>query len=268
MSDAQIHAFLRASSTEHPYERVGPFTLRLSPGSTHPMVNYAVPDDGVRPGATEVAALVEAFEQRCLVPRLEYAERAAPGLELTMGHAGFTREARLPLMTCRPGDERLAPAPPDFDIVRCETAADHRDALLVADRAYGEPPLAPTDEQVERRRALDARGQAVVLARYSPTRAPAGSGLVTTPRAGVSELAAIGTAPEFRRQRVAAGITARLVQLAFGGGVHLLWLTPEHEAGERIYRRVGFARSGGYMVHLARGPVVAGSDSTGAEISG
>jgi GNAT superfamily N-acetyltransferase len=231
---------------------VGPFTLRLSPGSAHPMLNYAVPDDGARPDPHQVTQLIAAFEQRHLVPRLEYAHGAAPELESVLLRAGFTVEAHLPLLVCRPGQERAAPTPQGYDILRCQTSGDHHDAIKVADQAYGEPPQPPTPEQVERRLALDATGQAVALARYVPTGSPAASGLVTSSREGVCELAAIGTAPEYRHRGVAAGITARLLRHAFGGGVQLIWLTPEHEASERIYQRVGFTRTGGHMVHLSR----------------
>jgi hypothetical protein len=41
------------------------------------VLNYALPDDGARPSAADVQALVDLFERRCLPPRLEYGSDAA-----------------------------------------------------------------------------------------------------------------------------------------------------------------------------------------------
>jgi GNAT superfamily N-acetyltransferase len=216
------------------------------------MLNYAIPDDGAQPNPDEISALVDAFLERGLTPRLEYAQGASPHLETILIDAGFTRKARLPIMACRPGHQRHAPTPEGLEVFRAETAGDHAAAMAVADEAYGEPATPPTPQQVERRLEADATGQAVALAQFIAGATPAGSGLVTSPRAGVCELAAIGTATAFRHRGIAAAVTARLLRHAFDGGAQLIWLTPEHEQGERIYRRVGFERTGGHMLHMVR----------------
>lgn len=252
MSAKQIHAYLRAPSAAKEDERIGPFVARFTPGSGHPMFNYAVPDDGVEPSAREINALVQAFRQRGLKARVEYAADGAPALEGALVAAGFEVEARLPLMGCLPADARLLDPPADFAVVRAETDVDHADAIVVADEAYGEPATAPGAAAIAGRQAMSAAGGAVVLARERATQLAAGSGLFPVPCSGVTELAAVGTRAAFRRRGVATAVTSLLVQCALTGGVELLWLTPEQEQSERIYARVGFSRLDDTMIHISR----------------
>ena len=216
------------------------------------MLNYAVPDDGASPSTSDIKALIDLFERRDLKPRLEYEAGVAPVLEELLVTAGFVVEARLPLMGCRPADAEPIEPSPQFTVVKAETDADHGDAIIVADEAYGEPKGQPRRGQVTARREMTAAGGAVVLARERATGAPVGSGLFPPPRAGVSELAAVGTREAFRGRGVATAVTSHLVRCARDNGVEFLWLTPENDQAERIYGRVGFARLGGYMVHISR----------------
>ncbi len=252
MITESIHAFLRAGGTPEECEQVGPFLIRLTPHTKHPMLNYAVPDDNAQPSNADVEALVKAFESRGLLPRLEYASGGAPALEEILQRHGFSTEARLTIMVCRPGEERLAEVPPGFEVVLARSDEDHADAIVVADQAYGEPAGTPDRTRIEGRRRQVQHGGAVALARHLESGAPAGSGLFPVPRAGVTELASVGTADAFRRQGVASVVTSHLLESAFEAGVELVWLTPEHTEGERIYSRVGFTRAPCEMVHISR----------------
>ena len=252
MTAENVHAFLRAGGARDHQYRVGSFLIRLTLNTKHPMLNYAVPDDDASPSAGEVEALVKAFEARGLEPRLEYVSEGAPALETILHRHGFSTDAHLPIMRCRPGEERLAEVPPGFEVVLARSDEEHADAIAVADQAYREP-VGPVDpSRIESRRRGVQKGGAVVLARNRDSNAPAGSGLFPPPRAGVTEVAGVGTAHAFRRQGVAAAVTSRLMESAFGGGVQLLWLTPEGAEGERIYARLGFSRAHGHMVHISR----------------
>jgi GNAT superfamily N-acetyltransferase len=251
VSEAKIHAFLRAAGTGSERRRVGPFLLRLTAGTEHPMRNYAVPDDGIRPTVGEVRRLVDAFRERGLVPRLEYLESEAPELEAVLVAGGFVVEAHLPVMTCRPGQETPVPTPVDFAVFEATSDEDHADAMTVADEAYGEPAGRPRPEAIAGRRRQSEDGGAVGLARHRSTGAPAGTGLVAVPRRGVTELAAVGTRPMFEKHGVASAVAAFLVGHAFDRGIGVLWLTPDHEQGERLYSRIGFVRSDGDMVHIS-----------------
>ena len=253
MTLANIHAVLRAGSARQERIQVGPFLIRVPPNTKHPMLNYAVPDAGVRPSKTEVQALIAAFQERDLLPRLEYVSGEAPALEGILLAAGFSTEVHLPIMTCRPGEEHLIEPPPDIELVLASSDEDHVDAIAVGNEAYGEATGPPDRKMIEGRKRGAQEGGAVVLARHVPSMAPAGTGLFPVPRQGVTELAAVGTANAVRKRGVASAVTARLVKQAFGSGVHLTWLTPEHPEGERIYARVGFSRSGDYMVHISKG---------------
>jgi hypothetical protein len=251
LSGTQIHAYLRAGGASSKQERVGPFLAAFTPGTAHPMLNYAIPDDHVRPSKPQVDALVEAFERRGLVPRLEYSDEAAPDLEARLVEAGFRVDARLALLGCRRGEQAAIPEPPDFVVALAESDRDHLDAVTVAGEAYGELEV-PDERALARRRSLVAAGGAVALARDRSTGEPAGSGLFGAPRAGVSELAAVGTRMSSRNRGVAGAVSALLVRQAFGHGVELLWLTPEHAQSERIYGRAGFRPIGGPMIHISR----------------
>lgn len=252
MSGKQIHAYLRRPSADREDEQVGPFVARFTPGSRHPMLNYAVPNDDADPSPREIEALVQAFRQRGRKPRLEYAADGAPALEGALVAAGFEVEARLPLMACHPADARPIHPPSDFAVLRAETAVDHADAIVVADEAYGELATVPGPAAIASRQAMSAAGGAVVLARERVTRMAAGSGLFPPPCDGVTELAAVGTRGAFRRRGVATAVTSLLAECASASGVDLLWLTPEHNDSERIYARVGFARLDTTMIHISR----------------
>jgi GNAT superfamily N-acetyltransferase len=224
----------------------------FTPGTDHPMRNYAIPDDDARPSSVEVDTLVHAFEQRGLKPRLEYAADAAPRLEAILVAAGFEVEGLLPLMTCHPGEARPLETPRDFVVALAESDRDHAESMVVAGDAYGEPGPPPGDASVAARQPMTAAGGAVVLARHRDSREPAGSGLFPVPQAGVSELAAVGTRAAFRNRGVAVAVTARLIQAAFDCGLELLWLTPEDAQAERICARAGFAFGGGQMMHISK----------------
>jgi GNAT superfamily N-acetyltransferase len=252
VSDARIHAYLRADVTGQLRQRVGPFLLRVAPHTIHPMSNFAIPDDGAQPTSDEVAAMADAFTRRGLMPRLEFAHGAAPELEAILVSAGFAVDGHLPILGCRPDDRVRAATPPGITVGVVATEQDQIDALVVANEAYGEPPGEPTTDDVAARLRMCAAGGVVALARDARNGAPAGSGLFTAPRAGASELAAIGTGTAFRGRGVAAAVTSLLVRRASDAGVELLWLTPDHAQAERIYTRVGFARLGGHMVHISK----------------
>jgi hypothetical protein len=250
LSGTRIHAYLRAGGANSELERVGPFVAAFTPGTDHPMLNYAIPDDRVRPSRPQVDALIEAFARRGRVPRLEYSQEAAPDLEARLTESGFRIEARFSVLGCHPGEEVAMPEPPDFVVGLAQSDRDHLDAVAAANEAFGELGL-PDARALAARRSLVTAGGAVVLARDRSTGEPAGSGLFGAPRAGVSELAAVGTRVSSRNRGVAGSVSALLVRQAFTHGVEMLWLTPEHAQSERLYGRIGFRPVGGEMIHIS-----------------
>ena len=252
MNGTLIHAYLRASGMGSDHEQVGPFLAHFTPGTDHPMRNYAIPDDDAQPSRIEVDALIETFERRGLKPRLEYAADAAPRLETILLDAGFEVEDRLTVMTCDPSGDQQLSEPADFEVGVAESDRDHIDAIVVAKDAYGELGLPPGEDALAGRRPMSGAGGAVVLARDRATCRPAGSGVLQIPRAGVSELGAVGTRSEFRNRGVAQAVTARLVRAASEHDVALVWLTAEGAQAERVYARAGFVLGDLQMVHISR----------------
>jgi len=227
-------------------ERVGPFLVTFTPGSDHPYLNYAIPDDAAAPGPDDVAALEEAFGARGLVARVEVLADTAPAAEAALRAAGWAQEARLVVMTCtEPSDLE---APDGVELVVPE-GPEELDALVqVQAEAFGEP--APVPGAGGEKQALLARGGQAVLALAGGE--PAAGGIVVAPVEGVAELAGLGVLPRFRRRGIGAAVTAELTRRALAAaGTDLVWLTPGDAGAERIYARAGFAVAG-EMVHLRR----------------
>ncbi len=89
-----VAGYIRASVAQRVHERIGPFLATFDTYSADPWRNYAVPDDGARPGSTDIATLVAVFERYGRVPRLEYVPAAAPGEENLYLRAGFVPAGR------------------------------------------------------------------------------------------------------------------------------------------------------------------------------
>lgn len=105
-----IQGHLRASIAGRA-QRVGPFLITSEPDATTAGRNYAIPDDGARPSAADIAALIARFAALGRTPRLEYVN-PAPAVDAALSAAGFSVENLYPLMTTAPGD-LVEPAMPD-----------------------------------------------------------------------------------------------------------------------------------------------------------
>jgi ribosomal protein S18 acetylase RimI-like enzyme len=234
----RIQAYIRRTAAiGRDTERIGPFLATYSPADANPFVNYAVPDTGAEPTPADVAALVEAYERRIRVPRLEYLPAAAPAVEAALLAGGFTVEARPPLMTCR--EPREAPVPAGIDLVEPVADADLRGLLSAQHEAFGDAEP-PTAEMLAKQNELIGAGMLAVYARDADTGEPAGGGFCTVISDGVGELAGIGVREKYRRRGIAAAVTAYLTGAAFRAGAIELFLTPGGEGAERIYGRAGF----------------------------
>ncbi len=250
MNASTVNAYLRVGAGQVT-ERVGPFLATFTPGNDHPMRNYAIPDDDAQPSRAEVEQLIEAYRRRGPKPRLEYADRAAPDLEMVLVESGFEVEAHLVLMACLAGQGHVVGASSDFTVALAQSDDDHAEAMAVAGEAYGEPLVRPDRAAIAARRQIVRAGAAVVLARHLRSGDPAGSGLFTVPRAGISELAVVGTREPYRHRGVASAVTSLLVQIAFEGDVEALWLTPEDADSQGIFSRVGFVPLEARMIHIS-----------------
>jgi GNAT superfamily N-acetyltransferase len=234
---ALIQAYIRRNATSgRDTERIGPFTATFSRDSTNPYLSYAIPDEGARPTAADVDALAESYLKRGRQPRLEYLPKLAPEVEAALLAGGFTVDQRVPVMICRPGEERPQPTPLGIELLTPGTDEECIGLVRAQHEAYGEP-APPNGAGI--RRLLDEGGLAV-LARDAATGEPAGGGVCDAISDGIGELAGFGVREKFRRRGIAAAITSYLTGAAHRAGATTAFLTPGGEAEERIYRRAGF----------------------------
>jgi ribosomal protein S18 acetylase RimI-like enzyme len=230
-------------------EKVGPFLATYSRGTKHPMLNYAIPDDGARPSAAEIDALTGAYRRRGLLPRLEYFTDVAPDLEKLLVGAGYSLERRVALMTCDPAGLVGHPAPAGYVVREPETGEDHRRMRSAQNSAYGEPAEA-TDEDVEKALKGKADGVTSALVEDLATGEIVGGGVALEIVDGTTEVAGIGVLETHRGRGLAAAITAFLTRDAHAKGAHTAFLTPGDGEIQRIYARVGY-RPAGECVHLS-----------------
>jgi len=230
-------------------ERVGPFLATYSPGTHHPMLNYAIPDDGAKPTPAEIGALTEAFRRRGLLPRLEYFTDVAPDLENLLVEAGYAIERRVPLMTCTPARFADHPAPGGYAIREPESGEDYRGMRSAQNRAYGDPAEV-TEEETERARKSKAAGVTSALAEDLAADEIVGGGVALEVVDGTTEIAGIGVLDTHRRRGLGAALAAFLTQDAYAKGAHTAFLTPGDLGIGRMYARLGY-RPAGESVHLS-----------------
>ncbi len=246
----ELQQYLRASAARgRTTAQVGPFLVTISEGTDHPFLNYAIPDDGARPSAAEVRALVAAFVARRRVPRLEYLEPSAPASLAALLAVGFAVEGRLQAMTASQAQARAAPAPAGYAVV-VPDADEDLVAMLAAQRvAYGKLGASGPD-QLAWSRESQAAGGIVLAIRQEASGTIVGGGVATPPGgSGFTEIAGIAVAEEHRRRGLATALTAELTRRALAAGVRTAFLTPRDDDVARAYERAGFARVG-RMLHV------------------
>ncbi|MEU6815358.1 GNAT family N-acetyltransferase [Streptomyces sp. NPDC046860] len=225
--------------------RVGGFVAGFDPTTTSPYVNYATPLPGIAPTDADVAALVAAFRERGLLPRLEFAPDAAPRAEPALRRAGFTTEAVHEYLVCTPATLTLPAGLPQAEVPRTDAEFTEIDAAL-SEAFDGEFPASA--EGAARLRRTQERGGAVRFVRAADGRC-AGAASCSAPAQGTAELAGVGTRPAYRGRGVAAAVTSALAGAMFGRGAESVWLEYGGDGSRRVYERVGF-RPGGTRLYL------------------
>jgi ribosomal protein S18 acetylase RimI-like enzyme len=251
---SKIQSSLRKSISRGA-QRVGPFLIHFDAHSDHPFRNYAVPDDGARPSAAQIADLVAAFARRGRKPRLEYV-CPAPAVDAALATAGFTVDLRLPLMTLA-ADRLVVPGTPrGVEVGPATSDDDLRAAARIQNIAYG-ADAEVTEADLGRLRATNDTGGAVVLARCEG--APAGAGLFTPPGDGLAEIAAVAVLPEYRRRGIASMVGADLSGRVLDRGA-TPYLQTESDNEQRLYGRLGYSTVG-ELIAISLSPRVDTSDS-------
>lgn len=242
--DTNVQSFAVANLRRRPVviETAG-FVAGFDPSTTSPFINYATPLPGAEPTARDVAALIAAFRERGLKPRLEFAPDAAPAVEPALRAAGFSTEAVHEYLVCTPATLAVPPAGPGAPLV--ETPATDEDYTAV-DAALSEAfagEFTSSPEGAARLRRTQEMGGAVRFVR-SPDGGCAGGAMTSAPAVGTSELAGVGTRPAHRGRGIAARVTAALAETMFAAGAESVWLEYSGEGSQRVYERVGFRPQG------------------------
>jgi ribosomal protein S18 acetylase RimI-like enzyme len=233
-------AMLGRETVEHP-----PFICLFDPRDPLRFFNYAKPLSpvGAEPdGLTDsLAALREAFRARERMPRFEFIEEYAPDLGPTLIAAGFSLEARYPLLVCTPETLQLGPPIPGLTITTLtpdSPAEELLACLTVQQQGFGEiagdpPTLAAVDDL---RANLAEEG--AFLARMAGV--PAGAMMFTAPLDGLTELAGGTTLEAYRRRGIGAAMIAAATTAAFERGVEITFLTAATEYASGVFQRAGF----------------------------
>lgn len=240
MLDAQIQAYLRVlAGRRRESARIGPFLAAFDRHSDNPYRNYAIPDEGAIPTPEEVRALIAAFAERKRTPRLEYLPAVAPAIESALLAEGFTIEERLPLMTIADGALRDLPLPTGIAFGPPHSPDELLATATTQNIAHGGQEA--TEHDIARLGDTIETGGLVIRALDRATGVVAGAGLYSAPIAGVTEIAAIGVLPAYRRRGIGGALCVQLAHAAFAAGITLPFLMAAGETEERMYVRAGFA---------------------------
>jgi ribosomal protein S18 acetylase RimI-like enzyme len=233
----------RAAALAYDVVEQPPFVLYFHPSDSLRFFNYAHPLAPVGGDLSEALALLKAtFRARGRLPRFEFVEEYAPDLSAALRAAGFEEEGRYQLMACSRDSYRPAPAIQGLEIVQLTAdspSVDIRAYIDVQGRAYGEDqPETISEESVEEfRRHRKGTGRAY-LARLEGV--PCCVGAYMSPIDGLTEIAGIGTPPEYRRRGLASVLTTRLTDDSFASGVEIPFLTAADARAGRVYESIGF----------------------------
>jgi ribosomal protein S18 acetylase RimI-like enzyme len=262
--DINVQSFAVANLRRRPVPvEIGGFVAGFDPDTDSPYINYATPLPGAEPTGPDVAALIAAFRERGLKPRLEFAPEAAHAVEPALRAAGFTTEEVHEYLVCTPETLKV----PNFAALpESDTASDGSPrtvgtpryvAQLVEtpvtdedyaslDGALGEAftgEFASSPQGVARLRRLQETGGAVRFVR-APDGSCAGGAACSPPAVGTCELAGVGTRPAMRGRGIAAAVTAALTEAMFAQGAASVWLEYSGEGSRRVYERIGYRPQG------------------------
>ncbi|MGH2996582.1 MAG: GNAT family N-acetyltransferase [Gaiellaceae bacterium] len=184
--------------------------------------------------------LVRARQQELGLPEaFEWIAEVTPAMEKAAEAAGLlVFEYALMVL----GDGASPAQAPDGFVLRLVTPEDDVAALgRVAAVSFGAPVEQP-EERSELVRARLAAERTVMAAAFHDG-VPVAVG-VHQPVGDVTEVAGVGTLPDFRRQGLGTAVTALLVEDARRRGVQTVFLSAGDEATARLYARLGFVRAG------------------------
>lgn len=253
---SQMLASKLASAVEH--DVAGCFHVFTAPDNTRPWENMALTSAELPADVTalqrDIAAMEASFATRDRAPRLEAVHQAGDGLVPLLEELGWGTEGVYAVYGCQPDS---APAlAKNADIQTVAIADDGPVSAVQAMMHIGARAFENPDAPLPTLEAATAaqqrwRGMPMVLASIDGV--AVGSGMLTLPVDGCSELAGICTLQDYRGRGVATQVVAHLLQIARASGIRLAYLTAADDAAARIYMRAGFAATGLFQTNIGKG---------------
>jgi ribosomal protein S18 acetylase RimI-like enzyme len=245
--DTNVQSFAVANLRRRPVVvETAIFVAGFDPTTTSPFINYATPVPGAEPTGQDVSALIEAFRERGLKPRLEFAPDTAPTVEPALRAAGFSVEEVHEYLVCTPATFAM-PHTADGSVpgTLVEIPSTDEDYAAI-DAALSEAfagEFASSPEGAARLRRLQESGGAVRFVRVDDGTC-AGAASCSAPAEGTTELAGVGTRPAHRRRGIAAAVTATVTEAMFAQGARSVWLEYSGDGSRRIYESLGYQPRG------------------------
>ena len=252
---SQMLASRVASAVEH--DVAGCFHVFTAPDNTRVWENMALTSADLPADVTalrsDITAMEASFATRGRAPRLEVVHQAADGLIPVIEALGWVTEGVYPVYACQPDS-----APDIASVVGIQTVAIPDDApvdvvqamMQIGERAFENPDAPLPDVDVALASQVRWRGMPKVLAYMDGV--AVGSGMLTLPISGCSELAGICTLENYRGRGVATQVVAHLLRIAQSCGITLAYLTAADDAAARIYMRAGFAATGLLQTNIGK----------------
>ena len=252
---SQMLASRLASAVEHDF--AGCFHVFTAPDNTRVWENMALTSAELPADETvlrsDIAAMEACFTSRDRAPRLEAVHQAGDGLIPLLEELGWSTEGVYAVYGCQPDSAPVLANSADIQTVAISDDAPVsavQAMMQIGERAFENPDAPLPDVDAALASQLRWRGMPKVLAYIDGV--PVGSGMLTLPVNGCSELAGVCTLQDYRGRGVATQVVAHLLQIAQSSGITLAYLTAADDAAARIYMRAGFAATGLLQTNIGK----------------
>ena len=251
----QMLASKLAAAVQH--DPVGCFHVFTAPDNTRVWENMGLTAAEISEDEAtllnDIAALNACFASRDRMPRLEVVHSQSDVLISLLKQQGWQVEGEYIVYGCQPDASKHVDPNPGVQTVEIldDSPVSAMQAMMqIGERAFENPDAPLPDVDAALASQLRWRGMPKVLAYIDGV--PVGSGMLTLPVNGCSELAGICTLENYRCRGVATQVVAHLIRIAREREISLAYLTAADEAAARIYVRAGFAPTGLYQTNIGR----------------
>jgi ribosomal protein S18 acetylase RimI-like enzyme len=219
-----------------------PFSVFADP-TQNPDYQFVIPEQRLVAGVQQVVTELQVYAARQkIAARAQFVEEHMPAFADGLREAGFRESWRNPIMITT-ADTLSQPNTPELSFRSLSfesSSALIRECWEINMRGFGREAEA-NDEAIQEFQNRLITGRAFI-ARLGEV--AVGSGMYTEIWRHTTEMVGIATLPEYRRQGIAAALTAHAADAAFASGVDLVFLTTASEEAARVYERIGFQRKG------------------------